>query len=53
MCVEVQERNIMEKNKSRFLKSAEGSIYDSLTSLTWLANDSRLDLDKEVTWDEA
>jgi uncharacterized protein DUF1566 len=51
--VGVQERNIMEKNKSRFLKNEEGSIYDSLTSLTWLANDSRLDLDKEITWDEA
>jgi len=43
----------MEKNKSRFLKKDDGTIYDSLTSLTWLANDSRLDLDKEVSWDEA
>lgn len=38
----------MEKNKSRFLKSEDGSIYDSLTSLTWLANDSRLDLNREL-----
>ena len=43
----------MDKNKSRFLKNDDGTIYDSLTSLTWLANDSRLDVDKEVTWDEA
>jgi uncharacterized protein DUF1566 len=43
----------MEKNKSRFLKNEDGTIYDSLTSLTWLANDSRLEFDKEVSWDEA
>ncbi len=43
----------MDKNKSRFLKKDDGTIYDSLTSLTWLANDSRLDLDKEVTFEEA
>jgi len=43
----------MEKNKSRFLKNDDGTIYDSLTSLTWLANDSRLDLEKDVSWDEA
>ncbi|MFQ5451674.1 MAG: DUF1566 domain-containing protein [Nitrospinaceae bacterium] len=43
----------METNKSRFLKNDDGTIYDSLTSLTWMANDSRLDLDREVTWDEA
>ena len=33
----------MEKEKSRFLKNAAGTIYDSQTSLTWMANDS---------WDE-
>lgn len=43
----------MEKEKSRFLKRDDGTIYDSLTSLTWMANDSRLDLDREITWDEA
>lgn len=43
----------MEKNKSRFLKNDDGTIYDSLTSLTWLAKDSRLDFNKEATWDEA
>jgi hypothetical protein len=43
----------MEKEKSRFLKKDNGTVYDSLTSLTWMANDSRLDLDREVTWDEA
>ena len=42
----------MEKGKSRFLKSDDGNIYDSQTSLTWMANDSRIDLDKEVSWDE-
>lgn len=43
----------MEKEKSRFLKSENGTIYDSLTSLNWIANDSRLDLNKEVSWDQA
>jgi len=43
----------MEKGKSRFLKNADGTIYDSQTSLTWMANDSRINLEKEVTWDEA
>ena len=42
----------MEKGKARFLKSDDGTIYDSDTSLTWMANDSRINLDKEVTWDE-
>ena len=42
----------MEKEKSRFLKSADGTIYDSQTSLTWMANDSRIDLEKNVSWDE-
>ena len=43
----------MEKEKSRFLKSANGTVYDSLTSLTWMSNDSKIDLNKEVSWDEA
>lgn len=43
----------MEKPKSRFIKSEDGTIYDSLTSLTWMASDSRLNLDKELSWDEA
>ena len=43
----------MEKEKSRFLKSADGAVYDSLTSLTWMSNDSKIDLNKEVSWDEA
>ncbi len=43
----------MEKDKSRFLKSDDGTVYDSKTSLTWMANDSWLDLDKEVSWEEA
>ena len=42
----------MEKEKSRFLKNADGTIYDSQTSLTWMANDSRIDLGKDVSWDE-
>ena len=42
----------MEKNKSRFLKNDDGTIYDSVTSLTWLANDSLLDLGKDISWDE-
>ena len=43
----------MEKEKSRFLKSDNGTVYDSLTSLTWMSNDSKIDLNKEVSWDEA
>lgn len=43
----------MEKPKSRFIKSEDNTIYDSLTSLTWMANDSRLNLEKELIWDEA
>lgn len=42
----------MQKEKQRFYKNDNGTIYDSLTSLTWMANDSRLDLEKEVTWEE-
>ena len=41
----------MEQQKSRFLKSEDGTIYDSQTSLTWMANDSRLDLNEEISWD--
>ena len=43
----------MSDKKSRFLNNGDGTIYDSLTSLTWMLNDSRLDKDTEVTWDEA
>ena len=43
----------MAQEKSRFLKNEGGTIYDSLTSLMWMSNDSRLDLDKEVSWSEA
>ena len=43
----------MNDKKSRFLDNGDGSIYDSLTSLTWMIKDSRLDKDEEVTWDEA
>ncbi|QPJ64522.1 MAG: DUF1566 domain-containing protein [Candidatus Nitrohelix vancouverensis] len=42
----------MEK-KTRYLKSNEDSIYDSITSLTWMAKDSQLTLEKAVSWDEA
>lgn len=43
----------MANEKSRFLKRDDGTIYDSLTSVTWMANDSRLDLDNEVSYAEA
>ena len=43
----------MSEEKSRFLKKDNGTIYDSITSLTWLANDSHLELEKEVSWDES
>ena len=42
----------MGNEKSRFLKRDDGTIYDSLTSVTWMANDSRLDMDKEVSYAE-
>ncbi|MBI4382957.1 MAG: DUF1566 domain-containing protein [Nitrospinae bacterium] len=41
------------QEKSRFLKGADGTIYDSLTSLTWTAEDSRLALEKDISWEEA
>ena len=43
----------MEKPKSRYIKTDDNTVYDSLTSLMWMANDSRLDKDKEMSWDEA
>jgi len=42
-----------EKPKSRFIKSDKGTIYDSQTSLTWMANDSWLELETEVSWAQA
>ena len=43
----------MVNEKSRFLKRDDGTIYDSVTSVTWMANDSYLDLEKEVSYSEA
>jgi len=34
----------MGNEKSRFLKRDDGTVYDSVTSVTWMANDSHLDL---------
>jgi len=46
--------NFMDKaRKSRFLIRDDSTIFDSVTTLTWKANDSQLDLEKEVSWDEA
>ena len=42
----------MKNEKSRFLKNTAETIYDSQTSLTWMANDSRINLKKDVSWDE-
>ena len=42
----------MKNEKSRFLKNADETIYDSQTSLTWMASDSRIHLKKDVSWDE-
>lgn len=41
------------QEKSRFLKGPDGTVYDSLTSLTWMGNDSRLALEKDIAWHEA
>ena len=35
------------------MKGPDGTIYDSKSSLMWMANDSRLDLEKNITWNEA
>ena len=43
----------MGNEKSRFLKRDNGTIYDSVTSVTWMANDSLLELGKEVSYTEA
>ena len=43
----------MGNEKSRFLKRDDGTIYDSVTSVTWMANDSFLDLEKDVSYSEA
>ena len=42
----------MKNEKSRFLKNADETIYDSQTSLTCMASDSRIHLKKDVSWDE-
>ena len=42
----------MKNEKSRFLKNADETIYDSQTSLTWMASDSRIHLKKDVSWGE-
>ena len=43
----------MQQEKSRFMKGSDMTIYDTQSSLTWMANDSRLNLDREVSWDDA
>ena len=43
----------MDNEKSRFLKRDDGTIYDSVTSVTWMANDSFLDLARDVSYSEA
>ena len=43
----------MGNEKSRFLKRDNGTVYDSLTSVTWMANDSLLELGKDVSYAEA
>lgn len=43
----------MSNEKSRFLKRDDGTIYDSVTSVTWMANDSFLDLEKDISYAEA
>ena len=43
----------MGNEKSRFLKRDDGTIYDSVTSVIWMANDSFLDLERDVSYSEA
>jgi hypothetical protein len=41
------------EEKSQYLVGNDGTVYDSQTSLTWQAKDSRQDLEKDITWQEA
>ena len=41
------------QDKSRYIQETEATIYDSKTSLTWAAKDSRQDLERDLSWDEA
>ena len=41
------------QEKSRYMQETKDTLYDSETSLTWTANDSRLDLKVDLSWDEA
>ena len=41
------------QEKSRYMEENKDIIYDSKTSLTWAAKDSRQELEKDLTWDEA
>ena len=43
----------MGNEKSRFLKRDDGTVYDSVTSVTWMANDSFLDLERDDSYSEA
>ena len=39
------------QDKSRYMKTTKFTIYDSKTSLTWAALDSRQDLERDLHWD--
>ena len=41
------------QEKSRYMMKTDDTIYDSKTSLTWPTIDSRLDLNRDLSWDEA
>ena len=41
------------QDKSRYMLETDDTIYDSKTSLTWAAKDSRLSLERDISWDEA
>ncbi len=41
------------QDKSRYIEATEVTVYDSKTSLTWAAKDSRLELESDLSWDEA
>ncbi len=42
----------LEKEKARFVNSGKGAVIDLETGLMWKKNDSFIDLDKWVSWEE-
>ena len=50
---QLQDAAAPEDGGPRFINNGDGTVTDSETGLMWKADDSYLELDKWVTWDEA